>query len=154
MEETKYYLTKEGLKEIDKEYKKLVDFRNMKVKGELPNIGYSEEINTEYLIFQEDIGFIEAKIAEYEEVLKNAEIIRLPKKEERHMIHLGARITVEVDGQKDEFMIVGSLEANPTAGRISNESPVGKSLLGRKMGEVVEVHSSVKVVYKILNISY
>ena len=57
-----------------------------------------------------------------------------------------------MDGQKDEYVIVSSVEANPTEGKISNESPVGKALLGSKVGDVVTVASSVKSTYKIVDI--
>jgi len=61
---------------------------------------------------------------------------------------------VEVDGQEDEFEIVGSLEANPSIGRISNESPVGKALLGHEVREEIVISSPVKTVYKIKDIKY
>ena len=59
-----------------------------------------------------------------------------------------------MDGQKDEFVIVGTLEANPALGKISNESPVGKALLGHKIGDEVVVSSPMKTTYKIRNIKY
>ena len=62
----------------------------------------------------------------------------MPSKEKRNVVGLGATVGVEVDGQKDEFQLVGSLEANPSAGRISNESPVGRALLGHRAGEAEE----------------
>ena len=67
---------------------------------------------------------------------------------------MGAKVKVEFAGEKDEFMIVGTLEANPDAGRISNESPVGKALLGAKIGDEVMVYSPKKTVYKVKSIKY
>jgi len=68
---------------------------------------------------------------------------------------LGATVTLEeADGQINEFMIVGTLEANPGEGKISSESPVGKSILGKKIGEEVVITSPIKVVYKVKKIRY
>ncbi|MDP2736126.1 MAG: GreA/GreB family elongation factor, partial [bacterium] len=83
------------------------------------------------------------------------EIITPPAKKERGVVLLGARVTVEVDdGQTDEFEIVGTIEANPSVGRISNESPVGSAFLGKGIGEAVEVSSPKKTVYRITKIRY
>ena len=71
------------------------------------------------------------------------------------MIGLGAKVIVEIDHEaKDEFTIVGTLEANPALGNISNESPVGKALLGHKVGEEIIISSPIKTFYKIKKIKY
>jgi len=154
MEEKKFYLTKEGLERIKKEYKDLKSLRLAKSKGETPNIFQSEDVNPEYLAFQEDLNFLETRLAELEMILKNVQLIVPPSKEKRNIIGLGAKVQVEVDGQIDEFEIVGSLEANPALGKISNESPVGRALLGHKVGDEVAVSSPIKTVYKIKKIKY
>jgi transcription elongation factor GreA len=69
-------------------------------------------------------------------------------------VGVGAKIRVDVAGQKEEFILVGTLEANPALGKISNESPVGKALLGHKIGDEVVVPSPVEIKYKIKNIKY
>jgi len=154
-EEKKFYLTKEGLERIKREYQYLKALKLAKTKGEeSPKILHSEDLNPEYLAFQEDISFLEARIAELENIFKNIELIKLPKKENQKIVNLGATVVVEVDGQKDEFQIVGTLEANPSLGKISNESPVGKALLGHKVGDEVVVSSSIKTIYKIRKIKY
>ena len=152
--EKKFYLTKEALERIKKEYKNLRDFRLAKTKGEVPKIWQSEDLNPEYLSFQEDLSFLESRIAELEYILKNTELIKPPPKEQQDIINLGALVTVEVDGQTDEFVIVGTLEANPAIGKISNESPVGQSLLGHRVGDQVIISSPVQTVYKIKKIKY
>lgn len=154
MTENKFYLTKEGLEKIKKDYDSLLKLRKMKTTDDVPSIWHSEDVNPEYLSFQEDMSVLEARLTEYENILKNVELISLPPKEKRNEVCLGARVFVEVEGEKDEFVIVGTLEANPAAGMISNESPAGKTLLGGKAGETVVMHSSVAVAYKILKISY
>lgn len=151
----KFYLTKEGLEKLKKEYEALRVLRLSKLKGESPKIFHSEDINPEYLAFKEDIGFLEARIAELEYILKNFEIIKTPPKEEQNTVNLGANVTLEdKDGAINEFMIVGTLEANPSEGKISCESPVGKALLGKKVGDEIVITSPIKVTYKIKKIKY
>lgn len=154
MEEKKFYLTKEGLERIKKEYKALKELKFAKTKGESPKILNSEDLNPEYLAFQEDINFLESRIIELENIIKNAELIKIPRKDKQNIIDLGATIWVEVDGQTDEFMLVGSLEANPSIGKISNESPVGRALLGHRVGDVVVISSPIQTTYKIKKIKY
>lgn len=153
-EEKNFYLTKEGLEKIKKEYQNLKILKLSKTKGEVPKIWHSEDLNPEYLSFQEDLGFLESRIAELEYILKHVELIRFPSKGKQNTINLGARVAVEVEGQADEFEIVGTLEANPSIGRISNESPVGRALLGHRIGDEVVVSSPIKTIYKIKKIRY
>ena len=94
------------------------------------------------------------RIEEIEAILKNCEILKPPPKHKRHIVHLGATVEVEIDGQKDEFTIVAPVEADPMAGKISHESPVGRALLGRSIGEKVVVQSSIRAEYKIRKITY
>ncbi len=152
--EKKFYLTKEGLERIKKEYRNLRNFRLAKTKGEVPKIWQSEDLNPEYLSFQEDLSFLESRIAELEYILKNTELIKPPPKERQDIINLGALVAVEIDGQTDEFTIVGTLEANPAIGKISNESPVGQTLLGHRVGDEVIISSPIQTVYKIKKIRY
>jgi len=152
LQEKKFYLTKEGLEKIKKEYDELLKLKLSKTTGDVPKIWHSEDLNPEYLAFQEDLSFLESRIAELEHILKNAELIKPPAKEKKDFVSLGSRVLVEVEGQKDEFEIVGTLEANPSIGRISNESPVGKALLGHRVGDEVIVSSPVKTIYKIKKI--
>lgn len=153
-EEKKFYLTKQGLEKIKREYQDLKELKLAKTKGESPKILHSEDLNPEYLAFQEDVSFLEARMVELENTLKNVELIKLPKKEKQNIIGLGATVLVSVDDQNDEFTLVGSSEANPSIGRISNESPVGRALLGHRVGDEVVVSSPIKTAYKIKKIKY
>jgi len=154
MVEEKYYLTKEGLEKIKKEHQRLLKMRQSMLKTEAPSVFHSEELNAEFVSYREDFEYLESRIAEIEHILKNYELIKPPPKKERDTVKLGARVTVEVNNQEDEFMIIGTLEANPSAGKISDKSPVGKALLGHKVGDEVVVSSPTKVVYKIKAIKY
>ena len=139
---------------MEKEYKDLKALKLAKTRGESPKILHSEDLNPEYLAFQEDLSFLESRIIELENILKNVALIKIPPKIKQNIVNLGATVMVEVDGQNDEFTLVGSLEANPAAGKISNESPVGKALLGSRVGEEVVVSSPIKTTYRIKRIRY
>lgn len=154
-EEKKFYLTKKGLEKIKREHRDLKELKLAKTKGESPKILHSEDLNPEYLVFQEDISFLGSRIIELENILKNVELIKIPPKEKQNTVNLGATVTLkEKDGKINEFMIIGTLEANPGEGKISSESPVGKTLLGHKIGEEVMITSPIKVIYKIKKIKY
>lgn len=151
----KFYLTKEGLERIKKEYETLKSFKLAKTRGESPKIWHSEDLDPEYLNFREDLSFLESRIAELEYISKNYELITIPHKSRQNVVNVGATVTLEeAAGKINEFMIVGTLEANPSEGKISSESPVGKAILGRKLGEEVVITSPIKVIYKIKKIKY
>lgn len=150
----KFFLTKKGLSRIEKEYQELLKLKAFKTRGDSPQIFHSEEVNPEFLAFQEDLELMETRIVEMEDVLKNVQIIMPPAKDEQNIVNLGATVVVEVDGQKDELRIVGTLEANPATGNVSNECLAGKSLLGHKVGDEVVIGSDPKAVYKIKAVKY
>jgi len=139
----KFYLTKQGLERIKKEYQDLKSLKLAKTKGEIPKIWHSEDINPEYLSFREDLSFLETRIAELENILKNVELIKPPPKERQNIVNLGATVLAEIDGEIDEFTMVGTLEADPSNHKISNESPMGQGLLGRRVGETVVIKTPI-----------
>jgi transcription elongation factor GreA len=153
-DEKSYYLTKEGLMKIQKEYEDLMRIKHTKTIGETPKILHSEDVDPEYLAYQEDLSLLDIKLAELENILKNTKIINTPSKAEQGFINLGATVMVSIGGEEDEFTIVGTLEANPAEGKISNESPVGRQLLGKKAGDEVTISSPHRTVYKIKKIKY
>lgn len=142
-EEKKFYLTKKGLEKLKKEYENLKSLRFAKTKGEIPEVLKSEDLNPEYLSFREDVGFLESKIAEFENIFKNVEIIKTPPKSKQNIVNLGATVLVEINGEIDEFSIVGTLEVDPSKKKISNESPIGQALLGKRVNEKVLVKTSI-----------
>ena len=155
MEEKKFYLTKHKLKELEREHESLVVFERSKKMGEeAPKVLESEDLNPEFISFQEDMVFLRSRIEELKNVLEHYELIKKPSKEKQIFVNLGAKVKIEVAGEKDEFIILGTLEANPNLGRISNESPVGKALLGHKVGDIITISSPIKTTYIIKNIKY
>ncbi len=150
-----FYITKEKLKELKKEYEELVAFERRKVTGEeAPKLFESEDINSEFISFQEDMSFLRSRIEELKNILEHYELIKIPPKNQQVFVALGAKVKINIGRLKDEFTIVGTLEANPVLGKISNESPVGKALLGHKIGDEIIISSPIKTIYKIKSIKY
>ncbi len=152
MEKNCFYLTRAGLQKIKKEYQDLKQIKLAKTKGEAPAIVHSEEVNPEFIALQEDLELLDIKLAELENVLKNACLIKNSPK--AATVGLGATVLVDVNGKPHEVTIVGTLEADPEKGLISDESPVGKFLLGKKIGDRAALDPAGKIIYKVKKISY
>ncbi|MGI6105502.1 MAG: transcription elongation factor GreA [Raoultibacter sp.] len=93
--------------------------------------------NSEYDDAKNEQGMMEARIAEISRILSEATVVTAPKRSSK--VNIGSMVTVDMDGRERLFTIVGGAESDASSGRISNESPVGSALLGKKKGEVVEV---------------
>ncbi len=146
------YLSKEGFEQTKKELEEL-KLKRQEISQRLEEakaLGDLSE-NTEYLQAKEAQAFNEGKIEELEELLKNAVVIS--KNGENSIVQIGGTVEASSQGEKQTFTIVGSEEANPSQGKISNESPLGKAFLGRKTGESIIVETPRgKVNYKIVSI--
>lgn len=136
---------------MKKEYESLLKIKMFKTQSEAPNILESQDLNPEYVSYKEDLELLENRLLELENVIKNVVIIEKPPKGKADFIDLGAIVLVENGIQKEQFTIVGTFEANPDSGKISNESPVGRALLGHKAGDKVSVF---KTIYKIKEVKY
>ncbi|MCR4324812.1 MAG: transcription elongation factor GreA [Candidatus Curtissbacteria bacterium] len=149
----KFILTKEGLANLKEEYEVLVKEKRPAVTERIQRAREFGDLaeNSEYDAAKEEQTLLENRITRLEEILAKHQIIQVSQKAD--FVVIGSTIVVEVDGEKDEFTIVGTTEANPSERKISNESPVGAALLGAKVGEVVEVTTPiVRAKYKILEI--
>ncbi len=150
-----FYVTKEKLNELKKEYDDLIVFeRNKTIGVEAPKVLESEDMNPEFVSYHEDMESLRDRIEELKNIIENHRLIKNPPKEKQVFVDMGAKVTLDVDGKKDEFMIVGTLEADPSLSKISNESPVGKALLGHKIGDEISISSPIKTTYKIKSIKY
>jgi transcription elongation factor GreA len=112
------------------------------------------EENPEYEDAKNEQAFVEGRILEIETILANAVLIE--NKGPSNEIRLGSKVTVtEVgSGSKEHYVIVGSAEADPANGRISNESPLGRALLGHKVNDIVSVHAPEgEIKFKVTHIS-
>jgi len=108
--------------------------------------------NQEYASAREAQAFNEGKILELEQLLRDAIVIDKPRKSS--IVHIGSSVEVRANGKAQSFTIVGSEEADPASGKISNESPLGKALLEHKVGDAIEVETPAgKIVYKIAAIN-
>lgn len=133
------YISQEGLEKLKEEIAKLKTEERRAIAERLEAakaLGDLSE-NAEYQEAKEAQSLNETKIAELEEVLKNAVLIQKPAGTET--VQVGSAVVVVKNGQEEIYTIVGSEEADPSSGKVSNESPLGKAFLGRKKGEVFEV---------------
>ncbi len=149
----KEYISKEKQKELQAELERLKTEERQKISKrieEAKKFGDLSE-NAEYIEAKEAQEMNEKRIAELEALLKNAVVIS--KSRSTSEVGVGSTVEVEVSGKKRELTIVGSEEANPMEGKISNQSPIGSALLGKREGDVVDVYTPDGVVkYKILKI--
>jgi len=132
-------LTREGLAKLERELEYLRTVRRQEVAGRIHQAKElaSTQNNAEYDDAKNEQAFVEGRILTLEKMIQNAVII-----EEHHSsrVELGSKVSVATaDGKEEHYTIVGSAEASPKNGRISNESPVGRALLGKSVGEEVQV---------------
>jgi len=151
----KIYLTKEGLAELKKEYEELVKVKRPDVLARVTqarNMGDLSE-NAEYVAVREELTFVDGRIDELEIILKNAVVIRENVKTTNHAVKLGSTVTLHSNGKKEIFTVVGEWEADPMNKKISHESPLGKVLLGKRVGEKVQVEAPAgKITYAIIGV--
>jgi len=151
----RYYLTKQGLDKISKELEKLKLQKQALLSGSGPRAFRFGEVEAEYIVFREDLGRLEARIAELEDALEDYILIKAPAKKDQDKVHLGAKVTVEMDGAVEEFRIVGTIESDPANHKISDESPIGKALLGKRVGEEIVIKTPmVHNICRVLKIKY
>ena len=152
----KNILTSEGLKKLESELDELIVVKRKEVAQKIKEAREQGDLseNAEYDAAKDEQRDIEARIEEIEKILKNAEIVD-EDEVDLGTINIGCQIKI-LDCEFDEeltYKIVGSTEANSLKGKISNESPVGKALIGKKVGDLVAVETQVGVVqYKVLDI--
>jgi transcription elongation factor GreA len=147
-----YRLTQDGVDELKAEHKLLVGQRShvadrIKQARELGDL--SE--NAEYQSAREEQDRLESRISEIEHILQSVQIIKKPKSD--GTVRLGSTVKLK-DGKPLVYQVVGTMEADPSQGKISDESPIGKALLGKKVGDKVEIKTpSGSDTYKIIEIS-
>ena len=148
------YLSREGLEKLRKELDEMINVRRPEIAMRIHDAKEHGDLseNAEYEDAKNEQAFVEGRIQGLETLIKNAIII-----DENHStehVAIGSTVVLETDDGNETYTIVGSAEARPGAGRISNESPVGRALLGRKKGEKVKVSVPAgSFTYKIIAIS-
>ena len=136
------YLTQEGYEELKQELDDLINIKrpaNIKAIKEARALGDLSE-NAEYDAARNEQAELEGRIQKLEQILENVSII---ENIDNGKVSIGNTVEIKYvdDGESDEYQIVGSQEANPFESKISNESPIAKALLGRKVGDIVDVES-------------
>lgn len=156
MSEKKNLLTYEGLKKLEDELQDLKVVQRKEIAQKIKEAREQGDLseNAEYDAAKDEQRDIEARIEQLEKLLKNAEVV-VEEEIDLEKINIGCRVKVldmEFD-EEMEFKIVGSTEANSLQNKISNESPVGHALLGKKAGDIVDVETQAGVIqYKVLEI--
>jgi transcription elongation factor GreA len=156
MDTKKIYLTKEGLDELKKEFTELSKVRRPDVLARVSQARSMGDLseNAEYVAAREELSFIDGRIDELEELIKQAVLIQESHAKGNHVVKLGSTVAVNVKGKKEVFTVVGEWEADPKDKKISHESPLGKALIGKKVGEKVEVEAPAgKLGYTITSVS-
>lgn len=148
-----YHLTQEGVDELKAEHDELVAQRGpiaerIKAAREFGDLAE----NAEYTSARQEQERVESRISEIENILVNVDIIKKPKGDNK--VQLGSLVKLNGNGKTKEFKVVGTVEADPLHGKISDESPIGRALLGKKEGDEVEIQTPAEVSkYKIMHIS-
>lgn len=154
MKTTNILLTSDGLENLKKE---LDELKNVKLPEVISRVARARDDgdlseNSAYQFGKQEQEFVEGRIEELEEILKNATLIK-KSNGGKTTVDLGCKVTVAVNGKKQAFSIVGDWEAKPAEQKISPNSPLGKALFGKKVGEKVPVEAPAgKLLYTVVAI--
>jgi transcription elongation factor GreA len=142
---TTNFLTKEGFQKLQEELDYLHTTKRLEVAARLHEAMEGGELieNAEYEAAKNEQAFVEGRIQELDLLLATAQIIEDNGKGKKHdAVQVGSKVTIkEGNFEAETFTIVGAAEASPREGKISNESPIGKAILGRKLGESIKVET-------------
>ncbi len=146
-----YQLTAGGKQELETELEQLKGRRGEIADKIADARDYGDlSENAEYDAAREEQGLLETRIAEIEDILLNSELIKPVKSD---VVALGSVVTLKTDDKQVEYTMVGPVEANPLEGRISTESPIGQALMGKKVGDSVELTTpKATLVYAVTSI--
>jgi len=141
-------LTREGLAKLEKELEYLRTVRRQEVAERIHAAKElaSTQNNAEYEDAKNEQAFVEGRILTLEKIIQNAELIDEEEAHRSKKVQLGSKVTVQTARGKETYTIVGSAEAEPKEGRISNESPVGRALIGKGVGDAVHVEAPAGVI--------
>jgi len=141
------------LDELQNEYESLRKLLREEASVDVPTFLEGGDPNPDFVVYQDTLEETNSRLLELENILKNYIIIKKPPKEAQDKVDLGAKVILKNgDSTKTEFKIVGTLEANPFEGKISNESPAGAAFIGKRVGDIINLRPDVN--YKILKIQY
>ncbi|HKC05042.1 MAG TPA: transcription elongation factor GreA [Patescibacteria group bacterium] len=144
-------VTKQGLEELKAELKELRDVKRPYMVDRLSNARSQGDLseNSDYQSAKEELEFLDGRIDELEEVVKNADVVTTSG----NGVEVGTKVTVKVNGKETVFDIVGEWEADPMKKKIAHDSPLGLALLGKNVGDKTEVEAPAgRIQYEVLAI--
>jgi len=148
-----FHLTAEGIAEFKTEVAELISQRGSiaeRIKSAREFGDLAE--NAEYTSARQEQDRVETRIGEIEHILLNVEVIKKPKGDSK--VQLGSKVSLKGNGKTKDFQVVGTVEADPLNGKISDESPIGQALLGKAVGDQVEIITPAEThTYKVTSIS-
>lgn len=148
-----YIITKEGAEKMRAELNELKSVQRLEIAARIAKAKEQGDLseNAEYHDAKDAMAFLEGRVMELEDYLAHA-VVSAPT--DTSVINVGCRVRCDVDGKQKEYHIVGPKESDPLSGKISNESPIGIALMGRKKGETFEnvMPNGNKMTYKIIEI--
>ncbi|OGM33490.1 transcription elongation factor GreA [Candidatus Woesebacteria bacterium RIFCSPHIGHO2_01_FULL_44_21] len=147
-------VTKSGLEALKVELDELVGVKRPKLVERLERARQEGDLseNSDYINAREELEFLDGRIDELKNVVENADVVA-DNGNGNGKVGIGTTVIVQANGDRHEFNIVGEWEADPAQKKISHESPLGKQLVGKKVGETIEVEAPAgKLIYKILEI--
>ncbi len=151
----KIQITKKGFDILKKEYDELVNTKRPKLVDRLEHARNEGDLkeNSDYINAKEELEFLDGRIDELKAVLDHAEVVSTDSAS-NGTVQIGTKVTVVINNDVNVFEIVGEWEADPVQKKISHESPLGKALIGKKVGEEVEVEAPAgKIVYRIKSVN-
>jgi len=154
MDTKKIYLTKDGLADLQRELEELSKVKRPEVVTRVSDARNQGDLseNAEYVAAREELSFIDGRIDELEEILKQVSLIQEDKTHHSAVV-LGSEVRLKISGKEEVYRVVGEWEADPAEKKISHESPLGKALLGKKSGESIEVEAPAgKIHYTIVSV--
>lgn len=155
MESKQVPVTKEGLERLKEELRELREVRRPAIVAAIADARSHGDLreNAAYDAARHDQAMNEKRIADLEVLLRNAVILEETSGGRKGEVRIGSTVVVEIDGEEERYTIVGAIEAKPALGLISNESPVGKALLGRRVGQTATVSTPRgQSAYKVIGI--
>jgi len=144
MEKERIEITEEGYERLQKELKELMEVERPKIIEAVADARSHGDLreNSAYDAARQDQAMIEKRISDLEATLRNAVVVKRAKSNASNgTVGLGSKVVVNMDGEEETFTIVGAAEARPSQGFISNASPIGKALDGRRAGEKVRAET-------------
>jgi transcription elongation factor GreA len=138
----KVKMTQEGYDKLGQEYDELVNNKRVQAVARLKRAREMGDLseNSEYVAAKEDLALVEGRIQEVESLLNQAEIVASINGNS-HVINIGSKVTLLVDGTTENYLVVGEMEADPTQNKLSCVSPMGKAIMGKHKGDTVKVNA-------------